>query len=405
MLLRLSEYLIDTQRREIRRNGQPLHVEPQVFDLLIYLIRNNDHVVSRDELLASIWGGRIVSDSTLASRINAARVAIGDNGEKQEQIRTIPRRGFRFIGKVSHEEESVPAGGSAPKSGAEDPEFRQEVNFCHAEDGTSIAYASTGDGPPLLKVANWMNHLQYDWESPYWGHIMRRLAQGRTLVRYDARGTGLSDGAVAELSLDAWVGDVEAVVSATGLQRFPLFGISQGCAIAIAYAVRHPERVTRLILLGGYALGAYRRSAASSEERRALVTLIRSGWGQDNPAMRQMFASLFMPGGTKAQLDAFCELQRRTVSPEMAARYCDAVGHFDVTHLLGAVRAPTLVMHVRDDAVQPIEQGRLVAAGIPGARFVVLPGANHIPLEGDPGLERLFTETAAFLSGATASDR
>jgi pimeloyl-ACP methyl ester carboxylesterase/DNA-binding winged helix-turn-helix (wHTH) protein len=403
MLLRLSEHLIDIQRREISRNGQPLHVEPQVFDLLIYLIENNEHVVSRDELLANIWSGRIVSDSTLASRINAARAAIGDNGERQEQIRTIPRRGFRFIGKFTRESDGVSAVVPSPKPGSQKPACRQDVSFCHAADGTSIAFASTGDGPPLLKVANWMNHLQYDWESPYWGHILQRLAEGRTLVRYDARGTGLSDGEVAELSLDAWVGDVEAVVAATGLKRFPLLGISQGCAIAVAYAVRHPERVTHLILLGGYAVGAHRRSAESSEQRRALVTLIRSGWGQNNPAMRQMFASLFMPGGSKEQLDAFCELQRRTVSPEMAARYCDAVGHFDVTPLLGAVRAPTLVMHVRDDAVQPIEQGRLLAAGIPGARFITLTGANHIPLEGDPGLERFFTETAAFLAGAAIS--
>jgi pimeloyl-ACP methyl ester carboxylesterase/DNA-binding SARP family transcriptional activator len=284
------------------------------------------------------------------------------------------------------------------------PALRQEIRFCTADDDTQIAYAKAGSGPPLLKAANWMNHLEYDWENPFWSYLMRRLAQGHTLVRYDARGTGLSDGEVAELSLDAWVRDLETVVAAAGLQRFPLLGISQGCAIAIAYAARHPERVTQLILFGGYALGAHRRSAAASEESRALVTLIRAGWGQDNPAMRQMFATLFMPGGTKEQLDAFCALQRRTVSPEMAARYFEAVGHFDVRPLLGAVRAPTLVMHVREDAVTPVEQGRLMAAGIPGARFVVLPGTNHLPLEGDPGLERFFTEIAAFLAGSETSE-
>jgi pimeloyl-ACP methyl ester carboxylesterase/DNA-binding SARP family transcriptional activator len=291
----------------------------------------------------------------------------------------------------------------SPPLAAGAPVLQQEIRFCKTADGIRIAYGSAGDGPPLLKAANWMNHLEYDWESPFWGHLLRRLARGRTLVRYDARGTGLSDGEVAELSLEAWVSDVETVVAASGLQRFPLLGISQGCAIAIAYAARHPERVTQLILFGGFAIGAHRRSAAAAEERRALVTLIRSGWGQDNPAMRQMFATLFMPGGTKEQLDAFCALQRRTVSPEMAARYFDAVGHFDVTSLLGAVRAPTLVMHVRDDAVTPVEQGRLMAAGIPGARFVVLPGANHLPLEGDPGLERFFAEIAAFLAGSEVS--
>jgi pimeloyl-ACP methyl ester carboxylesterase/DNA-binding winged helix-turn-helix (wHTH) protein len=403
MRIRQSEYLIDTSRREISRQGQPLHVEPQVFDLLVYLIQNDDHVVSKDELFANVWGGRIVSDATLSSRINAARAAIGDSGERQEQIRTLPRRGFRFIGAFSYEDDPAPVAGPAPKIREERRGHRQDITFCCAPDSTRIAYASVGKGPPLVKAANWMNHLQYDWESPFWGHILQRLAEDRTLVRYDARGTGLSDGEVSELSLDAWVSDLETVVAAAGLEHFPLLGISQGCAIAIAYAVRHPERVTHLILFGGFAVGAHRRSAAASEERSALVTLVRTRWGQDNAALRQMFATLFMPSGTKEQHDYFCELQRRTVSPEMGARYLDAVGHFDVTPLLGSVRAPTLVMHIRDDAMQPLEQGRLLAAGIPGARFVVLPGANHLPLEGDPGLERFFTEIATFLDGPSPS--
>jgi pimeloyl-ACP methyl ester carboxylesterase/DNA-binding winged helix-turn-helix (wHTH) protein len=401
MRIRQCEYLIDTSRREISRQGQSLHVEPQVFDLLVYLIQNDDHVVSKDELIATVWGGRIVSDATLSSRINAARAAIGDSGGRQEQIRTVPRRGFRFVGPHTCEGEAV----TLPAPARDDrpdhrPDHRQNITFCCAPDGTQIAYACVGTGPPLVKAANWMNHLQYDWESPFWGHILQRLAEDRTLVRYDARGTGLSDGEVSELSLDAWVSDLETVVAATGLETFPLLGISQGCAIAIAYAVRHPERVSHLILFGGFAVGAHHRSPASSQERSALVTLIRSRWGQDNPALRQMFATLFMPSGTRAQHDAFCELQRRTVSPEMAARYVEAVGRFDVSSLLGSVRAPTLVMHISDDAVQPVEQGRLMAAGIPGARFVVLPGANHLPLEGDPGLDRFFAEIAAFLAGS-----
>jgi pimeloyl-ACP methyl ester carboxylesterase len=216
-------------------------------------------------------------------------------------------------------------------------------------------------------------------------------------VRYDARGNGLSDWDVEELSLEAWISDLETVVEAAGLKQFRLFGISQGCAISIAYAVRHPERVSHLILLGGFALGASKRSPQEAAKREAHVTLTQLEWGANSPTIRQLFATALMPDASKEQADSFNELQRRSTSAECAARYLKTTAEFDVTNLLPQVRTPTLVMHARGDAQVPLEAGRQMAAGIPGAKFVVLQSNNHILLEQDPATQRFFEEIRLFL--------
>jgi pimeloyl-ACP methyl ester carboxylesterase len=244
-----------------------------------------------------------------------------------------------------------------------------------------------------------MNHLEYDWESPIWRHVFRGLSRDHTLIRYDARGNGMSDWDVDTLSLDAWVADLETVVDAVGVERFPLLGISQGGAVSVAYAVRHPERVSHLILYGAFSLGGKKRAPAEKEMRDAMTTLMRLGWGADNPSFRQMFTARFIPGGTHEQADFFNELQRKTTSPECAARYFDVCGDFDITELLPRVKAPTLVMHVRDDLVTPFEAGRQLAAGIPGARFVAFPGRNHLFLEYEPASDRFFEEISLFPKG------
>ena len=245
----------------------------------------------------------------------------------------------------------------------------QEIKYCRTPDGVRLAFAISGSGPPLVKSANWMNHLEYDWESPVWRHVFRGLSSDHTLIRYDARGNGMSDWDVNELSLDAWVSDLETVVDAARVERFPLIGISQGCAVGVSYAVRHPERVSHLVLYGGFALGGKRRSPQEKEKRNAMATLMRLGWGADTPSFRQMFTGLFIPGATQEQAASFNELQRRTTSPEIAARYFDVAGDIDITDLLDKVTTKTLVMHVRGDLVCPIEAGRALAVGIPGARL------------------------------------
>ncbi len=399
MLFCFSDLVLDPGRRELRRGAELVPVEPQVFDVLVYLIRNRDRVVSKDDLIEGVWAGRIVSESTLTSRINAARKAIGDSGAEQALIRTVARKGLRFVAEVT--ERAADAGTKDETSRRADllPDLRQEVKFCTAADGTRIAYSVVGRGPPLVKAANWLNHLEYDWQSPVWSPFLQALAKDYQLFRYDERGNGLSDWDVADISFEAFVRDLETVVEASGLERFPLFGISQGCAVSIAYAVRHPERVTHLVLFGGYARGRKWRGKGEADQADALLTLMRLGWGQENPAFRQVYTSLFIPGGSVEQMRWMNDLQRITTSPENVVRIRAALNGINIDDLLPHVKAPTLVLHRREDAAVPAGEGRRMAAGIPGARFVALEGRNHVILEGDPDWDRILNEIDAFLKG------
>ncbi len=275
---------------------------------------------------------------------------------------------------------------------------KQQILFCTSSDGIGIAYATVGEGPPLVKAANWLNHLEFDWQSPIWRHMFSQLSREHRLVRYDERGNGLSDWEVDDISFEAFVRDLETVVDAAGLDRFALLGISQGCPVCIAYAVRHPERVSHLVLYGGYALGWAKRSQKDRETGNAIVELIRQGWGQDNPAFRQMFTSQMMPGATPEQMQWFNELQRITTSPENAVRLRIAMGDIDVMSLLPQISTPTLVLHARNEAVAPFEGGRKIAAMIPGARFVPLESANHLLIESEPAWPQFVAEVRGFLA-------
>ena len=389
MLFLFENFALDCERRELRAGGATVPLEPQVFDILVHLVENRDRVVSKDDLIASIWRGRIVSDSTLDSRINAVRKAIGDSGGQQRLVRTMWRKGFRFVGEVT----------SAAKSGKRQTvslaPLQQEVHFCTASDGVRIAYAVAGQGPPLVKAANWLNHLEYDWRSPIWSELFHELAADHLLVRYDERGNGLSDWNVDDISFEAFVRDLESVVEAAGLDRFALFGISQGCAVSIVYAIRYPERVTHLVLYGGFARGREKRDP---EHARTLLSLVRQGWGQENPAFRQFFTSLFFPEGTPEQMQWFNDLQRITTSPENAIRIMQATGEVDISDLLPQVRVPTLVLHCRNDAAVVLDEGRRLAAGIPGAKFVALESRNHLVLESEPAWEQFIGEIKTFLA-------
>ncbi len=282
------------------------------------------------------------------------------------------------------------------------PKVGQHIKFGKSRDGARVAIATLGSGPPLLRAAHWLSHVEHDARSPVWAHWLEELSRDHTFIRYDQRGCGLSDRSPPSMSFEAWVDDLEAVVEAQGLDRFPLFGMSQGGAIAIAYAARHPERVTRLVLFGAYARGVLRREVTEQqrEEAETLVTLIRLGWGRDNPAFRQVFTSQFIPDGTREQHQWFNDLERISASPESAAAIVEALYRVDVTAEAERLTIPTLVMHSRDDARVPFEEGRQLAALIPAARFVPLEGRNHILLGSEPAWPRFLEEFRAFVGNA-----
>jgi serine/threonine protein kinase len=275
----------------------------------------------------------------------------------------------------------------------------QHIRFCNAPDGARIAYALTGQGPPIVKAANWLSHLEFDWNSPVWRHWLTELSRHHTLIRYDERGNGLSDRDLDDLSFEAWVSDLEAVVDASGVDRFTLFCVSQGGAVGIAYTVRHPEKVSRLILCGAYARGWGRRDASPQQaaEAETLIELMQIGWGSNNPAFRQVFANLMMPDATPEQMRWFTDLQHATTTPEIAVRLRRTAYDIDVTELAPKIDVPTLVLHARGDATVPLREGRLLAELIPGARFVTLDSRNHILIEDEPAWAHFQSELRSFL--------
>ena len=266
----------------------------------------------------------------------------------------------------------------------------QSIRYLKTRDGVRLAWASLGRGAPLVKAANWLSHLTYDLESPVWRHWIEFLSDHYRLIRYDERGCGMSDWDVADLSPGRWGEDLEAVIEASEPgEQFILLGISQGAAAAIMYAVAHPERVSRLILYGGYAKGWAQRPDLDGYRRyRAIVDLARLGWGQDNPVFRQLFVAQFVPGANSEQIEWFNELCRRTTTPEIAGRLLEARGELNVRELLSRVRTPTLVLHARYDEIVPFDAGKHLAAAIPDAEFVPLESHNHILLAQEPAWDR-----------------
>lgn len=392
MIYRFGEFTLDPQTYDLQCNGEPIPVEPQVFGVLNFLIENHDRAVSKDELIDAVWDGRIVSDATLSSRISAARTAVGDTGRDQNIIRTIPRRGFRFVAEVSTDE-------VAEKSETVAAGTTQTMRYCTTADDVQLAYSFAGAGPPLLKVANWINHLEFDWTSPMWGDLLREFARYRQLLRYDSRGVGLSDWDVGEINFDLLVDDFEAVIDASGVETFALLGISQGAAIAIDYAARNPDRVTHLVLWGGFARGRRKRGNPEDQaESEAFITLMSQGWGKEASPFRQMFASLYLPEANDEQIKWWTDMQRIATSAENAVRLREAIDDLDVSEQLAKVQTPTLILHSEREAVAPLSEARFMAARIPNAKFVALDSANHLVLHQEPEWRRAVDEIEAFLS-------
>ncbi|EEE38867.1 adenylate/guanylate cyclase/hydrolase, alpha/beta fold family [Rhodobacteraceae bacterium KLH11] len=281
---------------------------------------------------------------------------------------------------------------------AKTPSFEQDIQFCETPDGVQIAYAIIGEGPPVVSVSNWLTHLELDFQIPMRRELVRVLSPNKQVIRYDARGSGLSDRQVEDFSLNSSVQDLTTVIDAIGLEQVSLVGQSQGAAVAAAFAARNPNRVTKMVLCGGYARGRRMRgSKGQIAESDAFITMIREGWGKELDAYVRMFGAFFMPDANADQLSAFTNLQRKATPPENAASIQLAIDSIDISNELSNVQASTLVFHVREDARAPFEEGRRMAAGIPNARFIPLEGRNHVMLSDDPCLERFLNEISRFL--------
>jgi class 3 adenylate cyclase len=285
--------------------------------------------------------------------------------------------------------------------------MKQQIRFCKSFDGTRIAYAVTGDGPPLVKSPHWLTHLEYEFRSPLWQPWIEALSREHALLRMDERGCGLSDWQVDDFSFDAYVRDLEAVVDASSFERFALFGHSQGGAIAVEYAARNPGRVTHLVLLGTYARGWFKRGLPPKriEELHAQLKLIEAGWGRDDPSYRQMFSSQFIPGANLELLQSFSELQRVSTSADNAARIIRSFFDIDITESAPRVRCPTLILHARGDLRAPLEEARLLGSLIPDARLVTLETSNHALLANEPAFRHFFEELRAFVPRDERADR
>ena len=395
-VFRFGLFELNVRERRLVRDSSVIPLRGKVFDTLRLLVESAGSLVPKEELLRALWPDTAVEENNLNHNISLLRKTLGEKATGQAYIETIPRIGYRFVAPVTKiGDASEPVGGTVRAVAPE----RQLIQFCTAPDGVRIAYSTVGSGYPLVKAANWLNHLDFEWNSPIWRHWIEELSRRHLLIRYDERANGLSDWNVDELSFDAMVGDLESVVEAAGADRFALLGISQGGAVAAAYAARHPDRVSHLVLYGAYARGWQRRNNSPyAESQRAMITLTRLGWGTENAAFRQLWTSSFIPEGTNEQWEWFNELQRISTSPENAARLEEEWGKIDIREILPQVRVPTIVFHCERDRVVPFEDGRRMAAAISGARFVPLPSGNHLVLADEPAWKMFLEELGGFLS-------
>jgi pimeloyl-ACP methyl ester carboxylesterase len=386
-------FRLDLRERQLSRGSQVIPLRGKVFDTLSVLVENAGRLVTKQELLDAVWPETAVEENNLNHNVAVLRKALGEKTTGQQYIETVPKVGYRFAAPVERARSQTTFASSPGRK------VRQEIRYCTTSDGVSLAYASIGSGTPLVKASNWLTHLDFEWDSPIWRHWWAALSVHHRVIRYDERGNGMSQRDVPEISFDTWVRDLETVVDAAGLERFPLLGISRGGAIALAYAVKHPERVSHLVLYGAFPAGVNHVGTPQQQEaRRALTSLARLGWGLKNPAFCKMFTCRFIPEATPEHEQWFDELQRVSTSPENAARLMEHDSDIDVRPLLRQVRVPTLIMHCDRDQVVPPKHGQLLAGEILGARYVSLPSANHLIMETEPAWPLFLEQFGAFLN-------
>ncbi len=385
---------LEAQERRLLRDGAVVPLTGKAFDTLLLLVEGAGTLQRQQALIDRLWPDTFVEPNNLQVNVSLVRRVL--DGAAGVELQTVRGQGYRLVAEVARSEV---AGAVAPPASA-----AQRTYFCKAADGTRLAYARLGEGPPIVKAANWLSHLELDWKGELNRRWLELLGRGRCLVRYDARGNGLSDWSPPSLTFESFVSDLATVFDAAGVERAPVVGLSQGAAVAAAYAARHPERVSGLLLIGGCARGwRVKQHARLTEQVEAMMVLMRTGWGGRNASFRQMFTSRFFPEASPELAEWWNELQRQTTTPENAANLLSALGDVDVRDELPRVKAPTLVLHSREDAVVPMKDGIELASGIPGARFVPLESGNHVFVPGEPAWQRFVSEVEGFLAQESLS--
>ncbi len=389
MIYRFADFELDTASQRLTRGEVEVSIEPQVFDLLQLLVQNPGRLVTRDEIVDEVWGGRIVSESAISARIASARKAVGDDGKRQEVIRTHHGRGLEMVAKVNTASADAPA--------SNDPQDVPKVRYAVSVRGHSLAYLVSGSGPPLLQVDGPPLSKEKAWHLPVLRDRFLAYRQGRTYVQMDWAGTGLSEALDDALSVTENVQDMISVADAAGLEQFALMSESGACLEAVTLAAMHPDRVTRLVITGGYAEGRELREEKGRPE--VLKTMMEAGWDDLEGGIATAFMTAYHPEGPPEAIPQMVGLMQQSASRAFTLSMRVRSNNASTTHLLDKVQCPTLIVQGRNDAVHPLDQARKLAAGIPNAELLVLESANHLPLPGHPTWDRYITALRAFLDG------
>jgi DNA-binding winged helix-turn-helix (wHTH) protein/pimeloyl-ACP methyl ester carboxylesterase len=387
-----GNYVLDVDERRLLRDNEEIRLRGKLFETLRVLVENAGKLVRKDAFMESVWPDSVVEDNNLDYCISQLRKLL----HPAKYIETVPRHGYRFVAEVTTVKPNgrlIQLETAMQQPNAPD----QEIQFFTTSDGVRIAYNIGGQGPLLVRTIHWLNHLDFEWKTPLRRQWLSEIMRHNTLLRYDQRGSGLSDWNVSDFSFERTVQDFEELVDTVGLEKFAILGGCQGAAVGIAYAVRHPARVTKLIINGTFANGWPAPGPGAREHLDAMLTLIRSGWGRDNPAFRQLWTTLFRPDADPAEVAWLNDLQRISSSPENAARMIAEFPNIRILDMLPKISCPTLVLHSRDDGAVPLQEGKLIAGRIRGARFVELASRSHMVAPGDAAWEQLVEELSAFM--------
>ena len=387
MTLRFADCILDADCQSLSRGGERVSVEPQVFALIRLLAENAGRLVTRDELVEVVWGGRIVSESAISSRIASARRAVGDDGRRQAVIRTVPRRGLQMAAPV--------ASGTSVRSASAPTSVK--VRYATADDGATLAFAVDGSGPPVVAVSNFMTDIEKERQVDGLHELHDAMAVQNRVLRFDQRGAGLSHRTLDRVDIGESAEDLRAVLDAAGLERTALFSLSSGALTALTFAARHPERVTRMVVVSGYVDGRLRRAGQTNPASDPIRGLLEEGWQDPQSVLMTAFMTAYLPDDPGNMARGIASYFQANTSKENILAFRDAINVASVGHCLSRITCPVLVIHARHDRIHPISEARKLAAGIAQAELMVLESGNHIPLPGQPSWGAYLDATLAFL--------